>query len=64
MPKPCGDVEIIILRAIVKLNWWYVNGFAGSSVWIWMWILLVGQVWGLEEPMAAGVVSYMLICWG
>ena len=29
MPKPRGDIEIsiIILCAIVKLNWWDVNGF-------------------------------------
>ena len=41
MVKPRGDV-IIILRAIVKLNWWDVCGFADSSLWMWMWILLVG----------------------
>jgi len=27
---------IIILGAIVKLNWWDVNGFVGSSVWMWI----------------------------
>jgi len=38
MPKPRGDVEIIIiLRAYVKLNLWdvyWVNEFVGSWVWI------------------------------
>jgi len=39
MPKPRGDVEIriiIILCTVVKLNWWDVNGFLRSSVWMWI----------------------------
>jgi len=37
-----------------------VNGFTGSLVWI----LLVSKVWVWEEIVIAGVVYYMLLCWG
>jgi len=51
------------LRAFVKPNLWdvyCVNGFIGS----WVWILSFSWVWGWEETVIAGVVSYMLPCCG
>ena len=50
-----GQRQMADACAIVKLNWWDVKTFVGG--WVWMWILLVRQVWGQEEPMTADVVS-------
>jgi len=61
MLKPRGDVDlIIILHAIVKLNWWDVSGFVDSSVW--MWIFWVGV--GLEGTYGCRCGILYVPIWG